>query len=192
MYRKPIFNLLALSLVLTIAACSTQAPSPTPSLNKEGGTREPMAFALESSALNEGGTIPTRYTCEGADVSPEIHWQDTPDSTQSYVLIVDDPDAPGGIFTHWVLFNVPAERTTLPEALEPDTTGVSGQNDFGRAGYGGPCPPQGHGPHRYFFTLYALNIPNLNLSAGATRSHVEQAMQGHVIGQAQIMGRYER
>lgn len=192
MYKKPILNLLALSLLLAIAACSTQTPSPTPAPKEEGGKREPMAFALESPAFDEGDTIPARYTCQGADVSPELRWQEAPDNTQSYALIVHDPDAPGRTFTHWVLFNIPADRTALPEALEPGAIGTSGQNDFGRTGYGGPCPPPGHGPHRYFFTLYALDMPNLNLSAGASRSQVEGALEGHVIAQAELMGRYER
>lgn len=151
-----------------------------------------MAFTLESPAFDEGNTIPTRYTCEGEDVSPELRWQDAPANAQSFALIMDDPDAPGRTFTHWVLFNIPGDQTTLTEVLQPGDVGTSGTNDFGKTGYGGPCPPPGHGPHRYFFTLYALDTDTLNLSAGASRSEVEQAMQGHIIGQAQLMGRYER
>lgn len=151
-----------------------------------------MAFTLESPAFDEGDTIPIRYTCEGEDVSPALQWQDAPANARSFALIMDDPDAPRGTFTHWVLFDIPADQTGLPEAVQAGDIGTSGVNDFRKTGYGGPCPPPGHGPHRYFFTLYALDIDTLNLPAGAARSKVEQAMQGHIIGQAQLMGRYER
>ncbi|RME44609.1 MAG: YbhB/YbcL family Raf kinase inhibitor-like protein [Chloroflexi bacterium] len=145
-----------------------------------------------SSAFDEGATIPTRHTCDGEDVSPELTWQGAPAGTRSFVLIMDDPDAPGRTFTHWVLFDIPASQTTLPEGFQPGDVGTSGANDFGKTGYGGPCPPPGHGPHRYFFTLYALNTDVLNLPANASRPAVEQAMRDHLIAQARLMGRYER
>lgn len=149
-----------------------------------------MAFTLTTSAFTEGGTIPAKFTCEGANVSPELSWSDAPASTRSYVLIVDDPDAPVGTFTHWVLFDIPADRASLAEGT--GTVGVTGKNDFGRAGYGGPCPPRGHGPHRYYFTLYALDSATLKLKSGAGRREVETALRGHILAQAQYLGLYER
>ena len=149
-----------------------------------------MTFALTISVFTDGGLIPARFTCEGANVSPELRWSDMPASTHSFALIVDDPDAPVGTFTHWVLFDIPADRSNLAEG--ENKIGVAGKNDFGRAGYGGPCPPRGHGPHRYYFTLYALDIASLKLKAGIGRREVETALRGHVLAQAQYLGRYER
>ena len=149
-----------------------------------------MTFTLTVSAFGNGGMIPAKFTCEGANVSPELHWSDAPATAKSFALIVDDPDAPAGTFTHWVLFDIPAERSSLAEG--DHTIGVAGKNDFGRVGYGGPCPPRGHGPHRYFFTLYALDMASLKLKAGADRGYVEAALRGHILAQAQYLGRYER
>ena len=183
------FATLALGILLALAACSTPQPAPT-SVPRAGG--EPTAFTIESTAFGEGDAIPKRYTCDGEDVSPELRWEDTPANTRSFALIMDDPDAPGRTFTHWVLFDIQADVTSLPEGFRAGDIGVAGRNDFGKSGYGGPCPPPGHGPHRYFFTLHALDTDSLNLSDGASRSQVEQALEGHIIGQARLMGRYER
>jgi len=149
-----------------------------------------MTFTLTIAAFADGGLIPAKFTCEGANVSPELSWTDAPANTRSYALIVDDPDAPAGTFTHWVLFDVPAERSGLAEGAS--AIGLAGKNDFGRAGYGGPCPPRGHGPHRYYFTLYALDIASLKLKAGAGRREMETALRGHILAQAKYLGRYER
>jgi Raf kinase inhibitor-like YbhB/YbcL family protein len=149
-----------------------------------------MTFTLSISAFTDGGMVPAKFTCEGANVSPELRWSNAPAATQSFVLIMDDPDAPVGTFTHWVLFEIPAERSSLAEG--DHAIGVAGKNDFGRAGYGGPCPPRGHGPHRYFFTLYALDIASLKLKTGVDRRQVETALRGRILAQAQYMGRYER
>jgi Raf kinase inhibitor-like YbhB/YbcL family protein len=149
-----------------------------------------MTFTLTSTAFAEGQTIPARYTCDGADVSPLLRWDGAP-AAQSFALIADDPDAPGGTFTHWVLFDIPAAQRELPEGQATGALGVAGRNDFGKAGYGGPCPPRG-APHRYIFTLSALDVATLNLPANASRSDVEAAMRGHILGQAQLMGRYGR
>ncbi len=149
-----------------------------------------MTFTLTVSAFADGGLIPARFTCEGADISPELHWSESPAGTRSFALIMDDPDAPVGTFTHWVLFDIPAERSSLGEG--ESKVGLAGKNDFGRVGYGGPCPPLGHGPHRYFFTLYGLAIASLKLKAGANRRQLEAALRGHILAQAQYMGRYER
>ncbi len=149
-----------------------------------------MAMTLHSSAFREGETIPRRYTCDGDDRSPDLRWSDAPPTTRSFALIMDDPDAPRGTFTHWLVWDLPASLAMLPEGAAG--VGQEGTNDFGRSGYGGPCPPRGHGPHRYFFTLYALDVESLRLRAGASRQSLESAMQGHILAQARLMGRYER
>lgn len=153
-----------------------------------------MAFTLTSSAFKNGENIPQKHTCEGQDVSPPLDWTDPPQGTQSYALIADDPDAPGGTWVHWVAYDLPPSMHQLPEGV-PKTEEISGGgrqgiNDFRRAGYGGPCPPPGS-PHRYFFKLYALNAM-LNLKPKASKKEVEQAMQGHIVAQAELMGKYKR
>lgn len=147
-------------------------------------------FQFASPAFSHGGSIPPAYTCDGSNRAPALQWTGAPTGTRSFVLIMVDPDAPGGTFTHWVLFNIPGSRDRLPGDVQPPQVGISGRNDFGRLGYGGPCPPRG--VHRYIFTLYALDTPSLPLGEGALRHQVEQAMRGHVLGQAQLMGRYGR
>ena len=154
-----------------------------------------MAFALSSTAFKDGAAIPVKHTCDGADVSPPLAWTDAPQGTRSFALIADDPDAPAGTWVHWVLYNLPATVSDLPENVAKvetlDLGGArQGRTDFRRPGYGGPCPPPGPA-HRYFFKLYALDAPP-NLKAGAQKKDVEAAMQGHVLGTAQLMGTYAR
>ena len=153
-----------------------------------------MAFAISSASFQNGGDIPKKFTCDGADISPELQWTSPPSSSQSFALIADDPDAPVGTWTHWVLFDLPAQTSSLPEAVakvdELPAGGRQGRNDFRRIGYGGPCPPPGK-PHRYFFKLYALD-GKLNLKPGVSKQEVEQAIQGHILGQAELMGKYQR
>ncbi len=147
---------------------------------------------IRTTAFTDGSLIPRRFTCEGEDVSPALTWGDAPAGTASFVVIVDDPDAPRGTWTHCTLFNLPAATSGLAESWHSGAGGTSGRNDFGNTGYGGPCPPRGHGPHRYFFRLYALDVAHLALAEGAARKELERAMAGHVLAQAQWMGRYER
>ncbi len=145
--------------------------------------------------FQNGNPIPPKYTCEGSDISPAIEWGDLPEGTQSLVLIMDDPDAPVGTFTHWIIYDIPASMKSLPEnvPLTPEWNACKqGRNDFRQVGYGGPCPPRGHGKHRYFFKLYALDIETLGLPASASRHDVESKMKGHVLAQAQYSGTYER
>jgi hypothetical protein len=146
---------------------------------------------ITSTAFSEGGNIPRQYTCDGANISPPLAWKDVPAGAQSLALVVADPDAPSGTFYHWVIFNLPAGSTGLPEALPAAGTAgaVQGTSSFRRPGYGGPCPPSG--VHRYYFTLYALDT-RLGLQARATASDLQAAMQGHVLAQARLMGRYRR
>lgn len=151
-----------------------------------------MALRLTIRAFPEGGTIPKLHTCEGADLSPALEWEGEPPETKSFALIVDDPDAPVGVWNHWLLYDIPASVHALPQGYKPGSAGQSGTNDFGRLGYGGPCPPKGHGPHRYFFKLFAVDVPSLGVSAGAKRSALDNALKGHVLAEAQYMGRYER
>lgn len=151
-----------------------------------------MAFRLNIGAFAEGAPIPKLHTCEGADLSPALEWRSEPAATQSFVLIMDDPDAPAGTWNHWLLYDLAASVRVLPQGYRPGTVGVSGANDFGKPGYGGPCPPKGHGPHRYFIKLYALNVPSLGLPAGIKRVDLDRALQGHILAEAQYMGYYER
>lgn len=151
-----------------------------------------MAFRLISQAFPDGGEIPKTYSCEGADLSPALEWRDAPSGTRSLALLLQDPDAPGGVFTHWVLWNVPASVNGLVQGFKSSQGGETGKNDFGRQGYNGPCPPRGHGPHRYYFKLYALDAASLPLKPGATAKDLESAIKGHVLGEAQYMGKYER
>ena len=148
-----------------------------------------MALKLVISAFPEGGQIPQKYTCEGQNTSPAIEWSGAPENAKSFALIVDDPDAPSGTFTHWLLFDVPATTHSLTEG---DRGGVAGTNDFGKRGYGGPCPPKGHGPHRYFFKLFALDVPKLEIHASAKRPEVDRALKSHAIEETQYTGRFER
>ena len=153
-----------------------------------------MPFQLTSRVFKEGEAIPVRYAGEGEDVSPPLDWQDPPVGSKSFALVCEDPDAPGGTFVHWVLYNTPPNPFTLPEAqpgLKALPTGIrQGLNDFGMVGYKGPHPPKGK-PHRYFFKLYALDAP-LDLAPGAKRAELEKAIGRHVLGEAQLMGTYQR
>lgn len=148
---------------------------------------------LNSNAFVNHGLIPLKYTCDGANISPGLSWEEIPQETQSLVLIVDDPDAPGRTFVHWVVYDIPPTVKQLPEKITSSKTistgGVQGKNDFGKLGYGGPCPPSG--THRYFFHLYALD-KKLNLEAGMTKNQVLIAIKDHVLAKAELMGKYER
>jgi Raf kinase inhibitor-like YbhB/YbcL family protein len=152
-----------------------------------------MALEITSSAFADGEMIPNRYTCDGPDVSPDLAWSGVPETAQSLALICDDPDAPGGTWVHWVLFNIPADTDGLSSGIPPDATLESGArhgtNDFRRLGYGGPCPPGG--THRYFFKLYALDSA-IDLESGVDKAQLLEAMEGHILAEAQLMGKYKR
>ncbi len=153
-----------------------------------------MPFRLATPAFSQGGAIPVKYTCSGADVSPPLQWTAPPAGAKSLALVVDDPDAPSGTWIHWLLYNIPARAGGLREGLSTSpqlSRGMlQGRNSFGKIGYGGPCPPRGQ-VHRYFFRLYALDTM-LPLKAGASRAELDSAMQGHLRGQAECMGRFGR
>jgi len=151
-----------------------------------------MPFQIVIPAFADGGGIPRLHTGEGADLSPAIEWSGEPAGTQSFVLIVDDPDAPGGTWNHWLLFDIPASIHHLAQGWKAGGPGVAGTNDFGKQAYGGPMPPRGHGPHRYFFRLAAVDLASLGLPAGVKRARLDRALEGHLLGEAVYMGRYER
>ena len=151
-----------------------------------------MSFRLIAAAFPDGGSIPQLHACEGADLSPALEWAGEPSDTRSFALIVDDPDAPGGTWNHWLLYDLSASVHALAQGYKHGRLGVSGTNDFGKLGYNGPCPPKGHGPHRYFFRLTALDVAALGVKAGAKRAELHEALKGHVLAEATYMGRYER
>ena len=151
-----------------------------------------MSFQITVSGFADGGTIPQRHTCEGQDLSPALDWAGAPAGAKSFVLIVDDPDAPVGTWNHWLLYDLPATTESLAEAARPPAPARSGRNDFGRLGYGGPCPPRGHGPHRYYFRLYAVEVASLGLPEGVSRADLDRALRPHVLAETQYLGRYER
>lgn len=153
-----------------------------------------MAMTLRSEAFQEGGNIPAKFTCDGDDMSPPLNWGGMPAQTGSFALIVDDPDAPGGVFTHWVIFDLGANTHHLGEGVRPvpqlPDGATQGQNSFGKIGYGGPCPPQGPA-HHYVFTVYALDVM-LRLPPGSSKEQVLGAMEGHILDQGQLVGLYQR
>lgn len=154
-----------------------------------------MAFELTSPAFEQNGAIPREHSCEGADLSPTLRWSAPPAGTRSFALIADDPDAPGGMWVHWVAFNIPADARELPEGVPPSHERLAdgtrqGLNDFRRTGFGGPCPPPGK-PHRYYFKLYALDR-ELDLKPRATKAQVMQSCKGHILAEAQLVGKFAR
>jgi Raf kinase inhibitor-like YbhB/YbcL family protein len=148
------------------------------------------ALTVTSAAFTEGAGIPKQYSCDGPGqgISPPLKWTGAPAQTSSFVLIVDDPDAPSGTFTHWVAFDIPPTLTEIPEGAK--NVGKAGRNSAGRNGFISPCPPSG--THRYIFTVYAVDLPSLNLNEGASRDEVTNAINGHILVEGRLMGRYSR
>jgi Raf kinase inhibitor-like YbhB/YbcL family protein len=193
---------IAVAVVLSLAAaCSRRDASrrdsqPAPNLVVDSTSDTVTRFPLASAAFQNGDTIPRAYTCDGADRSPPLQWPSAPPRTAAYALLVEDPDAPGGTFIHWVLYDLPGAAASLPEGVPndgilPQLGGArQGRTSFGRVGYGGPCPPPGPA-HHYHFRLHALDA-TLGLDAGATRDQVVAAMRGHELGQAELVGLYAR
>lgn len=144
---------------------------------------------LTSDAFRNGEPIPDQYTCDGADQTPVLHWGDPPQRTKSFALVIDDPDAPSGTFRHWGVFDIPASARSLGGSQK---IGTEVNNDFGKPGYGGPCPPKGHGPHHYHFKLFALDTDKLGLSTDAKVIDVENAALRHSIAEGELVGTYER
>jgi len=180
--------LLLLAMVAAMPGCSS-APS-----TKASADSRAAPLALRTSAFKPGGQIPGKFTCEGPNVSPALDWNEPPSGTESFALIVDDPDAPSGTWVHWVVYDLPASTRRLPEGVKKgdglEIGGRQGVNDFGDPGYGGPCPPPGK-PHRYYFKLYAVDKA-LGIEAGARKPQIESAMKGHILAQNELVGRFGR
>jgi Raf kinase inhibitor-like YbhB/YbcL family protein len=183
--------LMLLPLLLVQCSCDKGKPRSTTT----GGSKMAVRTTIEikSSAFTDGGKIPVEYTCDGAGISPDLSWSNVPPETKSLVLICDDPDAPMGTFTHWVMYNIPPKVNNLPAGTpaEPklDNGALQGINSARKIGYTPPCPPSG--THRYIFTIYALDTV-LNLEPGVQKSEVEQAMEGHILAEGRIIGKYSR
>ena len=182
---SPLFRAILLSIYLLVGVQIGIAA--------ENSSARRGEMELRSSAFSQGQAIPSKYTCDGSDVSPPLTWADTSPAAKSLALIADDPDAPTGTWVHWVVYNLPPTTRELREEFPtdgrlPDGT-IQGKNDFGRTGYGGPCPPSG--AHRYVFQLFALDIV-LPLPTGSTAKQLRAAMQGHVLAETQLMGTYRR
>ena len=177
------------TLMLSAQAACKKGESAPATTSPIDGAGVPATLVVTSTAFAGGGVIPKTFTCDGDDKSPDLAWTGAPKETKSFALIVDDPDAPGATWTHWVLFDVPASSARLDVG---SSVGVSGKNDFGKDAYGGPCPPAGKGAHRYFFKLYALDVDKLGPSAGASRDDVEKAMSSHLLARGELMGKFER
>jgi len=189
---KRTFNyLLLISLILT--ACGSTTPAPTQETIIDPMSEVSVTIELSSPAFTNGQPIPDMYTCQGEDISPLLSWAKPPEGTQSFALIMDDPDAQNGTWVHWVIFNIPSSSRGLAQATPPDATfsygAMSGNNSWGRTGYGGPCPPSG--THRYFFKLYALDEV-LAIEPGSDKGELEKAMFGHILAQAELMGTYSK
>lgn len=154
----------------------------------------PMSLTISSTSFSNGGDIAKKYTCDAADVSPQLAWTDPPAGTKTFALLVDDPDAPVGNWNHWTMWNLPASLRGLPEGVAKDAHladgSEQGKNDFGKTGYNGPCPPAGK-PHRYYFKLFALDA-KLEVNPGGKKKELEAAMKGHILAQAEWMGKYGR
>ena len=182
--------LLMTGVELICTSCGKGRDANVASQEGKGGGE---TMRLASTAFTEGGMIPVRYTGDGEDVSPPLAWSDAPATTKSFALICDDPDAPRGTWVHWIVYNLPVSVNSLAEDAPPEETlangGRHGISDFRKLGYGGPAPPSG--THRYYFKLYALDTV-LDLKPGATKADLLKAMEGHVLAQAQLMGKYAR
>jgi Raf kinase inhibitor-like YbhB/YbcL family protein len=181
-----VVTLLAVAVLFT-ACLAKDKPGAPPKGDKT------MALTITSPVFAEGGMIPKKFTCDDADVSPALEIKGVPASAKSLALIADDPDAPVGIWVHWVLYNLPPDTKKLDEAMPKDTTlkngARQGVTDFGSPGYGGPCPPGG--THRYYFKVYALDTM-LTVTGKATKKDLEAAMKGHILAEGQLMGKYAR
>ena len=197
--RTIIVSTLAL---LVLCSCQSAKQNPvttnaetgrTTNNNVQIGKDNMTGVTISSTAFSHGSLIPPQYTCDGANISPPLQWSGLPPSTKALALIVDDPDAPAKTWVHWVLYDLPGSRSGLPENVRPQEKlpdgGKQGTNDFKKIGYGGPCPPSG--THRYFFKLYALDTET-SLNPGATKDELLKAIEGHVVAQGELVGKYKR
>jgi Raf kinase inhibitor-like YbhB/YbcL family protein len=188
------YRLTVVLVSLALIGCANRTPPATQPSGNNSPKPDKAEIKLTSAAFKDGEPIPRAYTCDGVNISPPLEWSGVPKSAKTIAIVCDDPDAPGGTWVHWVLYNLPADNIGLVENLPATETlkagGFQGKNDFGKIGYGGPCPPSGT-THRYFFRIYALDS-ELPLKAGATKAELMKAMEGHVVMQGQLMGTYRR
>ena len=177
------------SLVLVASACASLPAAPAAAAPTDiPGSGVASTFVLSSASFTGNSAIPQKYTCDSSNISPQLQWSGAPANTKSFALIMDDPDAPSGTFTHWIAFDIPAHQTQIAEGVK--SIGKSGKNSAGQNGYTAPCPPSG--THRYYFTLYALDVASLGLNESASRAQVETAAKAHTLAVTQLMGRYAR
>jgi len=178
-------------LFIAVGMLSVSVCAKNPDVKK--GAKKMGTITVTGQAFNHMQPIPPQYTCDGADISPPLTWNNVPPAAKSIALICDDPDAPAGTWVHWVVYGLPPAIDSLPENVPKTDTipggGIQGKNDFQRVGWNGPCPPGG--THRYFFKIYALDIM-LNLPAGKTKTAIEKAMKGHILAQGELVGTYTR
>lgn len=191
--RRAVWSHLAVILILIVSCKRSPSPETKADQTTEKGGQS-MVFTMTTTAFADSGNIPKKYTCDGEDVSPPLSWSGVPAGTKSFALICDDPDAPMGTWTHWVIWGIPGNAPGLPEGV-PKVADVpggikQGLNSWPKVGYNGPCPPAGK-PHRYIFTVFALDS-DLDLSANSSKSALENAMKGHILGTAKVTGKYGR
>lgn len=179
----------ALAFLIGVASCGAadQASDRTENGPMENTTLTKLD--LTSEAFAEGQAIPAQYTCDGANQAPALQWSDPPEGTKSFALVVDDPDAPSGTFRHWGAYDIPADTRSIPAGR---SVGSQAVNDFGKSGYGGPCPPPGHGLHPYHFKIFALDVGKLGVGTNAKIADVESEAAKHVIARGELIGTYER
>jgi Raf kinase inhibitor-like YbhB/YbcL family protein len=182
-------KLMPMMLFAALASCGARESAPDASKGGSSVDNATLAkLSLTSDGFKEGQRIPEQYSCDGAGHSPPLHWSDPPAGTKSFALVVDDSDAPGGTFRHWGVIDIPASA----RSIGGQSVGTEVINDFGKSGYGGPCPPRGHGPHHYHFKLFALDVGRLGLGTDAKVIDVETAAKKHAIGKGELIGTYER
>jgi Raf kinase inhibitor-like YbhB/YbcL family protein len=182
-------GLMTVALCITLAGCGTSTSATNETNGGSAVDTTLTKLTLTSDAFQDGQPIPTQYTCDGANRSPALSWGDPPQGTKSFALVVNDPDAPSGTYRHWGVFDIPASARTIDGGQR---VGTEATNDFGKPGYGGPCPPLGHGPHHYHFKLFALDVDRLDLTPQAKVIDVEQKAGQHALAQAELVGTYER
>jgi Raf kinase inhibitor-like YbhB/YbcL family protein len=193
-----VFAVLHVSLIIILSACDATPSSSPPASQPRKEATVPAKIILQSSAFAQNETVPRKHTGDGDDKSPPLSWSGVPAGTKELALIVDDPDAPTPTpWVHWVLYGIPLETASLPEGITPSLRVsqppglLQGKNSWGKVGYGGPAPPKGHGKHRYFFRLYAVDAP-LGLEPGASKEALIKAMSGHVLAEGELIGIYQR
>jgi Raf kinase inhibitor-like YbhB/YbcL family protein len=187
MDKSMFLKLVPVLLIVGIVGCGSGERAGNQSSGEGSMENATIAtFALTSEAFNNGQAIPAEFTCDGANQPPALAWGEPPEGTRSFALVVDDPDAPSGLFRHWGAYNIQASARSVPGSATQVV------NDFGKPGYGGPCPPKGHGPHHYHFKLFALDVERLDLPGSAKIAQVESEAEKHVVGRAELTGTYER